>query len=57
MTEPDWLTEGFEKDPTRLRAVAYWMLGSLAEADDLSRKPGCASAVHGPTASTTSMPG
>jgi len=57
MTEPDWLTEGFEKDPTPLRAVAYWMLGSLAEADDLSRKPGCASAVHGPTASTTSMPG
>jgi RNA polymerase sigma factor (sigma-70 family) len=34
MAEPDWLTEGFEKNRTRLRAVAYRMLGSLAEADD-----------------------
>jgi DNA-directed RNA polymerase specialized sigma24 family protein len=34
MTESDWLAEGFEKNPTRLRAVAYRMLGSLAEADD-----------------------
>jgi len=34
MTEPDWLAEGFEKNRTRLRAVAYRMLGSLAEADD-----------------------
>jgi len=30
----DWLAEGFEKNRTRLRAVAYRMLGSLAEADD-----------------------
>src|SRR5215217_5936446 len=34
MTEFDWLAEGFEKNRTRLRAVAYRMLGSLAEADD-----------------------
>ena len=34
MAEPDWLVEGFEKNRTRLRAVAYRMLGSFAEADD-----------------------
>jgi RNA polymerase sigma factor (sigma-70 family) len=38
MAEPDRLTdsltESFEKNRTRLRAVAYRMLGSLAEADD-----------------------
>jgi RNA polymerase sigma factor (sigma-70 family) len=34
MTEPDWLTQGFEQNRTRLRAVAYRMLGSFAEADD-----------------------
>jgi RNA polymerase sigma-70 factor, ECF subfamily len=34
MTEPDWLVQGFEQNRTRLRAVAYRMLGSLAEADD-----------------------
>ncbi|PZG23669.1 sigma-70 family RNA polymerase sigma factor [Nonomuraea aridisoli] len=34
MTESDWLAEGFEANRTRLRAVAYRMLGSLAEADD-----------------------
>lgn len=34
MTESDWLTEGFERNRIRLRAVAYRMLGSLAEADD-----------------------
>src|SRR5215207_7549198 len=33
MTEPDWLAEGFEKNRTRLRAVAYRMLGSLAAGD------------------------
>src|SRR5438128_153587 len=34
MTESDWLAVGFEQNRTRLRAVAYRMLGSLAEADD-----------------------
>ena len=34
MTESDWLAESFEENRTRLRAVAYRMLGSLAEADD-----------------------
>jgi RNA polymerase sigma factor (sigma-70 family) len=34
MTESDWLAEGFQQNRTRLRAVAYRMLGSLAEADD-----------------------
>jgi RNA polymerase sigma factor (sigma-70 family) len=30
----DWLAERFEEHRTRLRAVAYRMLGSLSEADD-----------------------
>jgi RNA polymerase sigma factor (sigma-70 family) len=34
MHEGDWLTEGFEEHRTRLRAVAYRMLGSVSEADD-----------------------
>ena len=34
MTESDLLVEGFEQNRTRLRAVAYRMLGSLAEAED-----------------------
>jgi RNA polymerase sigma factor (sigma-70 family) len=34
MDERDWLAERFEEQRTRLRAVAYRMLGSLAEADD-----------------------
>jgi RNA polymerase sigma-70 factor (ECF subfamily) len=32
--ENDWLAERFERNRTRLRAVAYRMLGSLSEADD-----------------------
>ena len=34
MAEPDRLAESFELNRTRLRAVAYRMLGSFAEADD-----------------------
>jgi RNA polymerase sigma-70 factor (ECF subfamily) len=34
MTETEWLTERFETNRTRLRAVAYRMLGSFAEAED-----------------------
>src|ERR1044072_3623653 len=34
MDERDWLAERFEERRPRLRAVAYRMLGSLAEADD-----------------------
>jgi len=34
MDEPEWLAQRFEAHRTRLRAVAYRMLGSLSEADD-----------------------
>ena len=34
MDDRDWLAQRFEQDRTRLRAVAYRMLGSFAEADD-----------------------
>jgi RNA polymerase sigma-70 factor (ECF subfamily) len=34
MDEADWLAARFEEQRARLRAVAYRMLGSLAEADD-----------------------
>ncbi|CAL9654118.1 sigma-70 family RNA polymerase sigma factor [Streptomyces sp. enrichment culture] len=34
MNENDWLADRFETDRPRLRAVAYRVLGSMAEADD-----------------------
>ena len=34
MDEKQWLARRFEEQRPRLRAVAYRMLGSLAEADD-----------------------
>ena len=34
MDEHEWLAEQFEQHRTRLRAVAYRMLGSVSEADD-----------------------
>jgi RNA polymerase sigma factor (sigma-70 family) len=34
MDQQDWLTERFEENRPRLRAVAYRMLGSQSEADD-----------------------
>src|SRR5258707_7591934 len=34
MEKTEWLAEQFEANRTRLRAVAYRMLGSLSDADD-----------------------
>src|SRR5215470_11904286 len=34
MSEQDWLAQRFEEQRPRLRAVAYRMLGSVAEAED-----------------------
>ncbi|NNC10872.1 sigma-70 family RNA polymerase sigma factor [Planctomonas sp. JC2975] len=34
MTDTEWLAEGFERNRPRLRAVAYRVLGSAADADD-----------------------
>ena len=34
MGRQSWLTERFEENRPRLRAVAYRMLGSLSEAED-----------------------
>jgi RNA polymerase sigma-70 factor (ECF subfamily) len=34
MDEQEWLAEQFEQHRTRLRSIAYRMLGSLSEADD-----------------------
>jgi len=34
MSKHEWLAEQFEANRTHLQAVAYRMLGSLAEADD-----------------------
>jgi RNA polymerase sigma-70 factor (ECF subfamily) len=38
MTEQDSLAERFEEHRTRLRAVAYRMLGSLSQAGDAVRE-------------------
>ena len=42
MDEREWLVERFEEQRAHLKAVAYRMLGSLAEAADAVRMPGCA---------------
>jgi DNA-directed RNA polymerase specialized sigma24 family protein len=34
MDEHEWLAERFEENRTRLRSIAYRMLGSVSEADD-----------------------
>ncbi len=34
MEEHDWLAQRFEENRTRMRAVAYRLLGSLSQADD-----------------------
>src|SRR5512132_614335 len=41
MDEGDWLAERFEENRPHLRAVAYRMLGSLAEADDAVQEAWC----------------
>jgi DNA-directed RNA polymerase specialized sigma24 family protein len=41
MDEREFLARQFEEHRTRLRAVAYRMLGSLSQADDAGRR-GCA---------------
>jgi len=38
MGDQDWLAGRFEEHRTRLRAVAYRMLGSLSEADDAAQE-------------------
>jgi RNA polymerase sigma factor (sigma-70 family) len=35
LSDPDWLAAEFEKNRPRLRAVAYRMLGSVGDADDV----------------------
>ena len=57
MDERDWLVEHFEEHRPHLRAVAYRMLGSLAEADEAVQDAGCASAVQEPMGSKTSAGG
>jgi hypothetical protein len=39
--EHEWLAERFEENRTRLRAVAYRMLGSTSEGDDAVQEAGC----------------
>jgi RNA polymerase sigma-70 factor, ECF subfamily len=34
MDEHEWLAERFEENRTRLRSIAYRILGSVSEADD-----------------------
>ena len=51
--EHDWLAERFEAHRGHLRRVAFRMLGSLGEADDATRKPGCIEPLRTWAASTT----
>jgi Sigma-70 region 2 len=57
MEDRGWLTERFQEHHRRLRAVAYRMLGSLAEADDAVQRLGCGYAALTPARSRTSAPG
>ena len=41
LTRRDWLAQEFERHRGHLRAVGYRMLGSVSEADDAVRRPGC----------------
>jgi DNA-directed RNA polymerase specialized sigma24 family protein len=57
MGERAWATERFEELRTRLRAVAYRMLGSLSEADDAVQDAWRASVALTPVASRTLLGG
>ena len=57
MTDQQWLAERFEEHRSRLRAVAYRMLGSLSEETTPSRTPGCGSSAPMPARSRTSARG
>ena len=49
MDERDWLTARFEQERPHLRAVAYRMLGSVAEADDALQEAWLRVTRRGPT--------
>jgi hypothetical protein len=55
--EREWLTECIEEHWTRLRELAYRMLGSLGEADDAAQGAWLASIRPMPAALTTTMDG
>jgi DNA-directed RNA polymerase specialized sigma subunit, sigma24 homolog len=43
MSDSKWLAERFEEQRPHLRAIAYRMLGSVAESDDAVQEAWCAS--------------
>ena len=57
MDESQWLADRFEEHRPRLRAVAYRMLGSLAEADDAVQDTWLRLSRPGPLRSGTSAAG
>jgi RNA polymerase sigma-70 factor, ECF subfamily len=56
MDERDWLVEHFEEHRPHLRAVAYRMLGSLAEADEAVQDSCRGAAEVARTAVTSAQP-
>ena len=53
MDENQWLADRFDEQRAHLRAVAYRMIGSLAEADDAVQDTWVRVSRAGPTASRT----